>query len=137
MTPCSIWIRQAPHSVAPMSMSPSRSRLQQAPAGAERGPEAIARQAVGAPHARAAAVDELDVELQDVAQQFEPGRADVQGAEMAGLVVADAACSGSRGSRQLAAGVEAEQILADVHRVGGDQLGVEVFGQLDVFLRGA
>ena len=26
-TPCSIWIRQAPHSVAPISMSASRSRL--------------------------------------------------------------------------------------------------------------
>ena len=51
---------------------------------------------------------------------------------MARLVVADAGVQRLARTRQLAAGVEAQQVLADVHGVGGDELGVEIFGQLDV-----
>ena len=49
-------------------------------------------------------------------------------------MIADAGVERLARPRQLAAGVEAEQILADVHGVGGNQLGIEVFGQLDVLL---
>ena len=107
---------------------------EQAAAGPERGPEAIAGQPVSAAHARAAAVDELDVELQDVAQQLETRRADVECPQVARLMIADAGVQRLAWARELAAGVEAEQILADVHRVGGDELGIEVFGQLDVLV---
>ncbi len=40
--PCSICMRQAPHSVEPISISTSRSRFQQRPPGAERGSEVVA-----------------------------------------------------------------------------------------------
>ena len=63
-----------------------------------------------------------------------PGCADVEGSEVARLMIADAGVERLARTGQLAAGVEAEQILADVHGVGGDQLGVQVFGQLDVLL---
>ena len=53
---------------------------------------------------------------------------------MARLVIADAGVERLVGTGQLAAGIEAQQILADVHRVGGDQLGVQIFGELDVLL---
>ena len=46
---------------------------EQTTAGPERSPEAIACQPEGTSHARAATVDEFDVELEDVAQQIEPG----------------------------------------------------------------
>ena len=49
-------------------------------------------------------------------------------------MIADAGVERLARARQLAASVEAEQVLADVHRVGGNQLGIQVFGQLDVFL---
>ena len=114
-TPCSICIRQAPHSVAPISMSSSRSRLSEAAAGAERGAEVVAGQAEGARHARAAAVDELDVELGDVPDQVEPRRADVERPEVAGLVIADPGAERVLGPGQLAPGVEAGEILAEVH----------------------
>src|SRR5262249_15119285 len=57
--------------------------------GAERGPEVVAFQAEGPRHPRAAAVDELDVELGDLANQVEAGHPEVERAEVARLVVAD------------------------------------------------
>jgi hypothetical protein len=45
--------------------------LQQSSAGAERGPEPVARQAVGPSHARTPSVDELDVDVGDLAEQIE------------------------------------------------------------------
>ena len=80
--------------------------VQQAAAGAERGAEVVARQAVGAGHPRAAAVDELDVELGDLADQVEPRRADVERPEVAGLVVADAAAERMRRARGAGRGRE-------------------------------
>ena len=49
-------------------------------------------------------------------------------------MIADAGVERLVRARKLAARLEPQQVLAHVHRVGGDQLGVEVFGQLDVFL---
>ena len=134
MTPCSICIRQAPHSVAPISMSSSRSRLRSPRPARSEVRKLVARQAEGAGHARAAAVDELDVELGDLADQVEPGRADVEGPEVAGLVVADPGVERVLGPGQLAPRVEAGEVLADVHGVLGHERGVEVVGQLEVLL---
>ena len=70
---------------------------EQAAAGPERRPEAIAGQPVSAAHSRAAAVDELYVERKDVAQQLEARRADFERPQVARLVIADTGLEASRG----------------------------------------
>ncbi len=61
-----------------------------------------------------------------------PGLPTPERSQMAGLMIADARVQGLMRARELAPGVEAEQVLADVHGVGGDQLGIEILGELDV-----
>ena len=70
-----------------------------------------------------------------VRDQIEPGRAGVDRSQVARLMVADA------GVRAYGEPGEAgpwrrgpSRYWPNVHRVGGDELGIEVFGQLDVFL---
>ncbi len=53
---------------------------------------------------------------------------------MAGLMIAHLRMQRLIGLGQLAAAGEAEKIVAHVHGVGSNQLGIEVFRQLDVLL---
>ena len=68
------------------------------------------------------------------AEQVEARRADVERAQVAGLVVADPGAERLARAGSWPRPARPEQVLAEVERVGGDQLGVEVVGQLDVFL---
>ena len=98
------------------------------------GAELLAADAVGAAHARAAPVDELHRELGDLADQVHAGQADVECPQVARLVIADARDHRIGRVRQQPPRIEAGEVLADVHGVLGDQLGVEVVGQPDVLL---
>src|SRR5262245_22826595 len=107
---------------------------QQSSAGPERHPELVTSQAVGPAHARAASVDELDVQFGNLADELQSGQADVQSPEMAGLVVARTRMQRLVRLGQLAACVESREILAKIERVLGHELGVKIVGQLDVLL---
>ena len=60
---------------------------EQISSGAERGAELVAAQTVGSAHAGTAAIDELDIQLGNLADQVQARQADVQSPEMAGLMV--------------------------------------------------
>ena len=102
--------------------------------GAERSPELVAAKTVRPTHAGATAIDEFDIQLGDPADQIQSGHANVQRPEMARLMVADPGAQRLVRPGQLAALIEAGKILAQVHRVLGDEFGIQVVGQFDVFL---
>src|SRR5262249_39916514 len=96
--------------------------LEEPAAGAERAAEPAARQAIGPAHPRTAAIDELDVEVRNAAEELERRRAHIERAQVAWLMVPDPGAERLLGRGELAAPREAEQVLSEVHRVGRDEL---------------
>ena len=107
--------------------------VEQIASRAERGQEVAFAQAEGAGHAGATAVDELDLEFGDASESVESRRADLLGAEVAGLMVAEA--SGDRHGRfgRGAVLVEGVEIFEQIHGMSGDRQSVEVVHQPGVF----
>ena len=107
--------------------------VEEASARAERSPEIGPGEAEGARHPRATPIDEVDLKLGDGPDQVEPGVADAEGPQVAGLVIADPGPQRVLGLGELAPGGQAGEVLPDVHRVLGDEAGVEVVGQPEIF----
>ena len=53
---------------------------------------------------------------------------------MAWLMITDVRIKRFVRLRQLTSQIQPKEILADVHRIRGNELGIQVFGELDVFM---
>ena len=85
VVPCSIWILQVLHSVAPAWMVGIAQPRDQSPAGAQAAAVVLVLQPERAGHARAALLDVMHAQPGDQPQQVLAGRADLSACRWQGM----------------------------------------------------